>query len=142
MDDFASKIEALEHRWMRAWVNGDKTEMKGLASRDFIFLFASTAPKILDRASWLDAAPQRLRCQSYRFGNVYIRRHGRYAVFAAPVTLDATLDAKPLFADAFVTDVWQRSNVRRRWQLVERVLSPANADADLPGAVRSMQLWR
>ena len=142
MDDFASKIEALEHRWMRAWVNGDKTEMKGLASRDFIFLFASNAPTILDRASWLEAAPTRLRCESYRFGNVYVSRHGSLAVFAAPVALKATLDQKPLFNDAFVTDVWKRSKVRRRWQLIERVLSPADAGADLPGAVRSMQLWR
>ena len=142
MDDFASKVEALEHRWMRAWVNGDKTEMKGLASRDFIFLFASIGPTILDRASWLDAAPKRLRCQSYQFGSVYIRRHGGFAFFAAPVMLEATLDDKPLFKDAFVTDVWKRSKVRRRWHLVERVLSPANADAQLPGAVRSMQLWR
>ena len=142
MDDFAAKIEALEHRWMRAWTNGDEKEMKGLASRDFIFLFASTEPKILDRTSWLDAAPKRLRCKSYRFGNVYVRRHGAVAIFAAPVELDATVDNKPLFGRAFVTDVWKRSKVRRRWQLLERVLATADADADAASAVRSMQLWR
>jgi hypothetical protein len=142
MDDFASKIEALEHRWMRGWTNGDRAEMKTLASSDFIFLVASTTPSILDRASWLEAAPKRLRCNAYRFGNVYVRRHRGFALFASPVTLDATLDGKPLFADAFVTDLWKRSRVRRRWQLLERVLSPADADAALPGTVRSMQLWR
>ena len=142
MDNFASKIEALEHRWMRAWNNGDRADMKALASRDFIFLLASTRPTILDRTSWLDAAPTRLRCESYRFGNVYIRRHGALAVFAAPVTLDATLDGKPLFADAFVTDLWKRSRVRRRWHLLERVLAPADADAELSKSVRSLQQWR
>ena len=142
MNDDASKIEALEHRWMRAWVNGDKKEMKALASRDFIFLFGSTRPTILDRTSWLDAAPERLRCDSYRFGNVYVRRHGALAIFAAPVTLEATLDGKPLFSGAFMTDVWKRSKLRRRWALVERVLAPADADADLTRAVHSMQRWR
>jgi hypothetical protein len=142
MDNFASRIEALEHRWMRGWINADKAEMKGLASRHFIFLLASTSPTILDRASWLEAAAQRLRCKSYRFGNVYVRRHGGFAVFAAPATLEATLDGKPLFADAFVTDLWKRSKVRRNWRLLERVLAPADANADVSGAVRSMQLWR
>jgi hypothetical protein len=142
MDTFASRIEALEHRWMRAWNNGDRTDMKALASRDFIFLLASTKPTILDRTSWLDAAPRRLRCDSYRFGNVYVRRHGAFAVFAAPVTLDATLDDKRLFEDAFVTDVWKRSRVTRRWHLLERVLAPADADDELSKSVRSLQQWR
>ena len=142
MNDFTSKIEALELRWMRAWVNADRPEMKGLASRDFIFLFASTTPTILDRASWLDGALGRLRCDSFRFGNGYVRRHGAYAVFAAPVELKATLDGRALFEGAFVTDVWRRSKVRRRWQLVERTLVPTDSIAELPSAVRSLQLWR
>jgi hypothetical protein len=142
MNDFTSKIEALELRWMRAWVNADRPEMKALASRDFIFLFASTTPTILDRASWLDGALGRLRCDSFRFGNGYVRRHGAYAVFAAPVELKATLDGRALFEGAFVTDVWRRSKVRRRWQLVERTLVPTDSIAELPSAVRSLQLWR
>jgi hypothetical protein len=142
MDNFASKIEALEHRWMRAWNNGDRTDMKALASRHFIFLLASTNPTILDRTSWLDAAPKRLRCASYRFGNVYVRGHGGFAVFAAPVTLEATLDDKKLPGEAFVTDVWKRSRVSRRWHLLERVLAPADADPELSRAVRSLQQWR
>ncbi|MCA1661751.1 MAG: nuclear transport factor 2 family protein [Novosphingobium sp.] len=142
MNEHAARIEALELRWMRAWVNGDKKEMKALTSRDFIFLLGSTRPTILDRTSWLDAAPERLRCDSYRFGNIYVRRHGALAIFAAPVELEATLDDKPLFAGAFMTDLWKRSKLRRRWTLVERVLAPADADAGLTGAVRSMQRWR
>lgn len=142
MNEFASKIEALELRWMRAWVNADKAEMKALTTRDFISLFASAAPAILDRASWLEVAPGRLRCESFRLGDGYIRRHGPFAVFAAPVELKVTLDGRPLFGQAFVTDLWRRSKVRRRWQLVERVLTPADAIADLPAAVRSLQLWR
>ena len=89
MNEFASKIEALELRWMRAWVNGDKAEMKTLATRDFISLFAGATPTILDRASWLDVAPRRLCCESFRIGDGYVRRHGAFAVFAAPIELKA-----------------------------------------------------
>jgi len=142
VNEFASKIEALELRWMRAWVNGDKAEMKTLATRDFISLFAGTSPTILDRASWLDVAPRRLRCESFRIGDGYVRRHGPVAVFAAPIDLKVTLDGMRLFSQAFVTDLWRRSKVRRRWQIVERVLAPADANAELPAAVRSLQLWR
>ena len=56
MDEFASKIEALEHLWMRSWAQRDRNQMKKLAARDFIFLLGSTKPAILDRASWLEAA--------------------------------------------------------------------------------------
>lgn len=142
MNDFASKIEALELRWMRAWVNGDKAEMKTLTSRDFIHLFAAASPTILDRASWLDVSPRRLRCDSFHLGDGYVRRHGALAVFAAPLELKVMLDGKPLFGSAFVTDIWKRSKIRRRWLLLERVLVPADAGADLPAAVRSLQLWR
>ena len=142
MNEFASRIEALELRWMRAWVNGDKAEMKTLATRDFISLFAGATPTILDRASWLEVASRRLRCESFQVGNAYVRRHGPFAVFAAPIELKVTLDGERLFNRAFVTDLWKRSKVRRRWQLVERVLAPADAIAELPAAVRSLQLWR
>jgi len=63
-------------------------------------------------------------------------------VFAAPIDLKVTLDGMRLFSQAFVTDLWRRSKVRRRWQIVERVLAPADANAELPAAVRSLQLWR
>ncbi len=142
MDDFASKIEALEHRWMRAWVQRDGATMKALASRDFIFVMGSASPAILDRVSWLDTAATRFRCSSYRFGNVYVRRHGSVAVFGAPVTLEATIDDEAFSGEAWVTDLWQRSTVRRKWRLVERVLARSDANPQIPAAIRSMQLWR
>ena len=56
--------------------------------------------------------------------------------------LEATMDGKPVLAKAFAISVWQKSAVRRRWQLMERVLSGQCDDETLPVAVRSMQLWR
>lgn len=142
MDAFASKIETLEHRWMRAWIQGDRATMKVLASREFIFLMASTSPAILDRASWLESASTRIRCQSYLFGGVYVRRHGSSAIFSAPVTLEASLDKQGLTGEFWLTDVWRRGSVKRSWRLVERVLSRPDANPEIPPTIRSMQLWR
>jgi hypothetical protein len=142
MDQFAAKIETLEHQWMRAWMQRDRNAMKTLASRDFIFLLASTKPAILDRASWLEAATTRFRCRSYRFGELYIRRHGSAAILAAPVSLEASMGADDWSGEAWITDVWDRSAVRRKWRLIERVISRPDGDEKMPAAIRSMQLWR
>jgi hypothetical protein len=142
MDDFASKIEALEHRWMRAWINRDDRDMKQLASRDLIVLFGADKSAILDRPSWLDAATSRLRCAGYRFGPVYVRRHGRIALFSAPVDLEVSLDGAPLMTRGFFTNVWRRARVARKWHVVERVITTPRDEAGLPGAIKSLQHWR
>lgn len=141
MDSFAAKIETLEHQWMRAWIQRDRKAMKSLASRDFIFLLGSTRAVILDRPSWLDAI-DRFRCDSYRFGEVYVRRHGSAAVFACQVDIEAKLGTLDLTGKVWITDLWQRSRVRRKWQLIERVLSRPDTDEEMPAAVRELQLWR
>ncbi|ANY20755.1 hypothetical protein A6F68_02255 [Tsuneonella dongtanensis] len=142
MNDFASTIEALEHRWMRAWINRDRKDMKALADRDLVILFGSAHPAILDRASWLDAAETRLRCTGYRYGSIYTRRQGKSAIFAAPIELESTVDGRPVLDNTFVVSIWRRTAVRRRWLLIERVFAGQDTDADLPRDVRSMQLWR
>ena len=142
MDQFAAKIETLEHQFMRAWIQRDRNAMKALASRDFIYLLGSSRPAILDRASWLEAATTRLRCKGYRFGEIYVRRHGSAAMFAAPVTLEASFGTDDWSGEAWITDVWDRSAVRRKWRLVERVISRPDSDEEMPSAIRSMQLWR
>jgi hypothetical protein len=142
MDQFAAKIETLEHHWMRSWMQRDRNAMKALASRDFIFLLGSNKPALLDRASWLEAATTRFRCSSYRFGEVYVRRHGSSAVFAAPLTIEASIGKDEWSGAAWVTDLWGRSTVTRKWRLVERVLSRPDLDENFPPAIHSMQLWR
>lgn len=142
MDDFGSKIEALEHRWMRAWIARNRADMKALSSRDLIILFGSDMPAILDRPSWLDAAETRLRCKNYRFGSVYVRKQGKVSIFAAPVELEATVDGKAAMSKSFLTSLWKRSAVRRQWQMIECVISSQTKNADLPRAISSMQLWR
>lgn len=142
MNDFASKMEALEHRWMRAWITRDRKDMKALASRDLIVLFGADRPTILDRASWLDAAETRFRCTGYQFGSIYTRKQGKSAIFATPVSLEATIDGEPVLAKTFAVSIWRRTALRRRWQLMERIITGQSDYAALPDAVRSMQLWR
>jgi hypothetical protein len=142
MDQFAATIETLEHRWMRAWVQRDKKQMKALASRDFIFLLGSTKAAILDRPSWLEAASARFTCDSYRFDEVYVRKHGATAVFACQATLQANMGAIDWSGPVWITDLWQRSRITRNWRLVERLVSRPDSDADISRAVREMQLWR
>jgi hypothetical protein len=142
MDQFAAKIETLEHQAMRSWMQRDRNMMKALASRDFIFLLGSNKPAILDRASWLEAATTRFRLTSYRFGEVYVRRHSSTAIFAAPITLEASLGEDDWSGTAWLTDLWGRSAVRRKWRLIERVLSRPDTTEHAPPAIRSMQLWR
>lgn len=142
MSTFESTLEALEHQWMRAWVQRDRKTMKALAARDFIFLLGSEHAAILDRASWLEAAGTRLLCESYRFGNVYVRRHGGIGVFATDLTIKASIDGQPWAGTTWIVDLWKKTRVRRRWHLLERTISRPDPDADLPAAIRSMQLWR
>lgn len=127
---------------MRAWVNRDAKLLKAMTSKDFILLAGSTPPTILDRPSWLDAAANRWDCSSYRFGDIYVRSLGGLAVFAAPVEMKATLDDKNWSGRMFVTDLWRKGRVRRSWKLVQRVISRPDDSADMPKAIRALQLWR
>src|SRR6476469_1505570 len=106
MDQFAARIETLEHQWMRSWMQRDRNAMKALAARDFIFLLGSARPAILDRASWLEAGTTRFRCTAYRFGEIYVRRHGSTAVFAAPLTIEARMGSDEWSGEAWLTDLW------------------------------------
>ncbi len=143
MNEFESKIEALEHRWMRAWMQRDRNEMKRVAARDFIFLLGSTDAAILDRASWLEAATTRFKCTGYHFDHVYVRRHGNTAVFAAQMTIEAKIGVHDWSGPTWIMDLWRRSSVRRKqWRLLERTISRPDTDKEMPNAIRSMQLWR
>lgn len=123
-------------------MNRDEGDMKKLAARGLIVLFGAERSAILDRPSWLDAATSRLRCAGYRFGTVYVRRHGAAAIFAAPAEVEVSFEGTPLITRAFFTNIWRRSKITRRWHTVERIISEPCAKADLPAAIKSLQHWR
>ena len=141
MSDIAPILETLEHRWMRAWVGRDRKALKALTSSGFRLVVGSRPSVLLDAKSFLSAAEDRFSCTAYRFGDVYARRHGAVAVFATQLEMTAVLDGHEWPARSWVTDVWRKGTVRG-WRLVERQLSAVEASPDLPGAVKSLQLWR
>lgn len=135
-------IETMEHRWMRAWVGRDAKELKALTSRKFRMVLGSKPSAILDAASWLDAANSRFRCDSYRFGDIYVRDLGAVAVFATQLSIKASMDDQDWSGEYWVTDIWRKSRIRRQWRMVERVLSRTEADHQMPAGIRSLQLWK
>lgn len=127
---------------MRAWINGDRRTMKKLIPRDFRLLIGSKPPVILDAPSWMEAMGKRFTCASYRFGDVYVRRHGSVALFASQVDLEAKIDGDDWSGRIWIADLWRKTGVRRSWRMIERVISRPEDDPDVPAAIRSMQLWR
>lgn len=142
MADIHPIIETMENRWMRAWITADSRELKALTSRNFRMVVGSKPAMILDAKSWLEAAGKRYRCKSYRFGDVYAREIGGVAVFATQLELKATMDGEDWSGQFWVTDIWRKGKVRRKWRMVERIVSQPDHREDVPAAVRSLQLWR
>lgn len=142
MADLTATIETMEHRWMRAWVNGDMRALKGITAKSFILLTGSKPPAILDRPSWLEAAAKRWDCSSYRFGDIYVRDVGGVALFAAPVEYKATMDGRDWSGHFWVTDLWRKGRVRRGWKLAQRIVTRVDDNAELPKAIRALQLWK
>jgi len=141
MAELSPVIETLEHRWMRAWTGRDLKELKSLTARDFILLVGSKPATILDRRSWLDAASGRWRCTSYRFGDIHVRRIGSSAVFGSQLELKATINDEDWSGQLWVTDIWRKRRIGG-WRLAERVMSRPETESKVPGAIKSLQLWR
>jgi hypothetical protein len=64
------------------------------------------------------------------------------AVFAARMSIEARIGLQRIEGDVWITDLWQRGRVRRKWKLVERTMSRPDENKELPALIREMQLWR
>lgn len=142
MAELSPIIETLEHRLMRAWVAGDDRTLRTLTARNFRLVMGSKPSAILDSKSWLEAATKRFICTSYRFGDIYVHEVGSVAIFATQLEVKATMDGRDWSGRYWVTDLWRKGRVRRKWHLVQRVLSRPEDNKDVPAAIRSLQLWR
>lgn len=140
--DRTAQIETLENQYMRAWAQRDLPALKSLTASGFQLLVGSRPAAMLDRASWLDAAIKRYLVSSYRFGDIYVREVGSAVLFASQLELKASLDGHDWSGPIWVTDLWRKGRIRRRWRLAQRVLSRVEQDPQVPAAIKSMQLWR
>lgn len=127
---------------MRAWVGGDLRTLKAMTAGNFRMVIGSKPAVMLDSKSWLDAATTRYRCKSYRFGDIYARELGPFAIFATQLEVEATIDKHDWSGRFWITDLWRKGRVRRRWRMVEREISRPEDSPDIPAAIRSLQLWR
>lgn len=127
---------------MRAWIAGDVRALKAVTSKKFRMVIGSKPCVILDAQSWLQASASRYACTSYRFGDIYLHDLGPIAVFATQVEIEATMDGTDWSGQVWLTDIWRRSSVRRRWRIVERIFSRVEEKPEVPTLIRSMQLWR
>jgi ketosteroid isomerase-like protein len=141
MADIAPIIETLENRWMRAWVQRDLKTLKAVTARDFILLVGSKPPVILDQRSWLEAAKERFRCASFRFGDIYVRQIGALALFASRMEIEARMDGRDWSGSLWVTDLWRKKRIGG-WRMAERVIARPDEDPEVPAAIRSLQLWK
>jgi ketosteroid isomerase-like protein len=90
----------------------------------------------------LDAAGKRFQCTSYRFGDIHVRELGSVALFASQLEMRATMDGQDWSGAYWVVDLWRKGRVRRRWRMVERVISRMEEKKEVPAAIKSLQLWR
>lgn len=141
MADLSPTIETLENRWMRAWVGRDFKDLKSLTGRDFILLMGSRPAVILDRHSFLDAARERWRCSSFRFGDIQVRRVGSCALFASQLEVKGSLDGHDWSGWIWLTDLWRKRRIGG-WKMAERVISRPEDKADVSATIKSMQLWK
>ncbi|WP_265570512.1 DUF4440 domain-containing protein [Sphingomicrobium nitratireducens] len=142
MADISSKIETLEHQLMRGWIQGDTRVIRKLTRRDMMLIVGAQKSLLLDRPSWIEAARTRWTVSAYRFRDVFVRKHGYTAWFAAAADLEMKLDGGDWSGTFWITDCWRLSNLTYKWNLAERSVSRIDTDEDIPGAIRQLQLWR
>lgn len=135
-------FEVHENRLMRAWMHRDAREAKALVHPDFIFMFGTNPPVLLDRASFLDGIEHGFRCEAFRFREVTARRHGRCVWFTGHVELELKVGQRGWAGHFLLTDLWRKGRIQRRWKLAERSLAPAEDNLQLSDAIRGLQLWR
>jgi hypothetical protein len=145
MAEFETIIEALENRVMRSWMRGDGSDIKKLVSRDFIFMFGTTPPALLDRPSFLAAIGNKtgggLSCTGFRFRELVSRRHGKAVWFTCRAELEMSLGGREWHGDFLQTDLWRKPALGRSWKLAERSLAPLENEVRFSDNIRRLQLW-
>ncbi len=136
-----AEIEALELRFMRAWVAGDAKELKKLLARDFMAMVGTMPPQLLDRPSFLAGAERGFSCTKFNYREVFVRRHGKTAWFVGGAELELGLGLKGWSGPFLVTALW-RKGAFGGWKLAERSLARLDPTETLAASVAKLQLWK
>ncbi len=141
MADFSARIEALENSFMMAWMHGDIGAIRSLTARDFMTIVGTSRSQLLDRPSFVQACTSDFRCTGFRFSEMFVRRHGKLAWFAAGAELEMVLGRKQWTGGFLLTGLWRRTPVVRSWKLLERSIARLDGDEQFGAAVHRLQLW-
>ena len=136
-----AEIEALELRFMRAWVAGDAKELKKLLARDFMAMVGTMPPQLLDRPSFLAGAERGFSCTKFAYREVFVRQHGKTAWFVGGAELELGLGLKGWSGPFLVTALWRKGTIGG-WKLAERSLARLDPTETLAASVAKLQLWK
>jgi ketosteroid isomerase-like protein len=141
MADVAAEIEALQLRFMRAWVAADSKEAKKLLSRDFTAMIGTLPPQLLDRPSFLVALERGFACTKFALREVYVRRHGKAAWLVAGAELELRLGGREWTGPFLLSVLWRKGAIGG-WKLAELSLAPLEQADGFAAAVAKLQLWK
>jgi len=111
-----TQIQALERRWMQAWVEGDLDTCAAVLADDFVL--TSARGVLMPKATWLANAGTVFRCTSFEWLELIVRPFGDVAVVHGRSRQSASVGDQDWSGEFLVTDVWaRRADV---WQVVAR----------------------
>ena len=141
MGNAAGEIDALQLRFMRAWVAGDGKEAKKLLARDFTVMIGTLPPQLLDRPSFLAALDRGFACTKFTLREVYVSQHGKAAWLAAGAELDLRLGLQPWSGPFLLSGLWRKGAIGG-WKLAELSLGGLEQGDGFAAAVSNLQLWK
>lgn len=133
-------IETNTLHFLQSWMHRDAAAIRKLASREFMMMIGTEPPELLDRPSFAAAIQRGFRCNGFKLGQSYVRRHGRCAWYVAGANLDLELERQQWAGRFLVTGLWRKFRFGG-WKAVECGIAPLDSDTALTERVRQLQLW-
>ncbi|HEY9024927.1 MAG TPA: nuclear transport factor 2 family protein [Burkholderiaceae bacterium] len=111
-----TEIQALERRWMQAWVERDLTTCAALLADDFIL--TSARGVLMPKQAWLDNAAGPFRCTAFEWLEIIVRPFDDMAVVHGRSRQQASVGEQDWSGLFLLTDVWARR--ADGWKVVAR----------------------
>jgi len=112
----STQVQALERRWMQAWVENDLQVCASILADDFVL--TSARGVLMPKASWLANAGSVFKCTSFEWLELIVRPFGDVAVVHGRSIQSALVGDQDWSGEFLVTDVWARRDAS--WQVVAR----------------------
>jgi ketosteroid isomerase-like protein len=117
MDASAStEIEALERKWMQAWVDGDIAACASILADDFVL--TSARGTLMPKEAWLSNVGSVFKCAAFEWQELLVRTFDNFAVVHGRSRQEASVGRQDWSGVFLTTDVWARRG--DNWQVVAR----------------------